>query len=130
MEEEFYATIKLRSGEEIFTKVSASEETDNRTFLILFNPIIITEVKHRNETFGYKVEPWLKTTSDDTFIIRLDDVITINESSDLEVIMMYQSYLRQSNRCKNDQPKLSREMGYISNVNDAKEVLERIYKGN
>ena len=95
MEDDFYATIKLRSGEEIFSKVAASEEED-RTMLILSNPITINEIKTRGGTVGYKLEPWLKTTSDDMFIIRLDDVLTMSESDDVEMIMMYQRYLRDS----------------------------------
>ena len=31
-------------------------------------------------------------------------------------------------KIKNDEPKLSRKMGYISNVNDAKDILEKLYK--
>ena len=31
---------------------------------------------------------------------------------------------------KKDEPKLSRKMGYISNVNDAKDILEKLYKSN
>jgi len=40
MEEDFYATIKFKSGEEIFARVGYSEEED-RTFLILSSPVII-----------------------------------------------------------------------------------------
>ena len=29
---------------------------------------------------GYKVEPWLKTTREDMFIINMDSVITLSES--------------------------------------------------
>ena len=31
---------------------------------------------------GYKVEPWLKTTREDMFIINMDNVITLSESMD------------------------------------------------
>ena len=44
MEDDFYGTIKFKNGEEIFAKVAASEEED-RTMLILHNPILITEIK-------------------------------------------------------------------------------------
>ena len=128
MEEDFYATVKLKSGEELFAKVAASEE-DDRTLLIVSNPIIVSEVKSRNGLTGYKIEPWLKTTNEDMFIINLSDVLTLSESSDIEMITMYQSYLRQSNKERNNQSKISRRMGYISNVNDAKEILEKLYKG-
>jgi hypothetical protein len=54
----------------------------------------------------------------------------MSESSDIEMIMMYQSYIRQSNKERNNEPKLNRRMGYIANVNDAKEILEKLYKNS
>jgi hypothetical protein len=129
IEEDFYSTIKLKTGEEIFAKVAASEE-DDRTLLIISNPIIISEIKGRSGVVGYKLEPWLKTTTDDMFILNLEDVLTMSESSDIEMIMMYQTYLRQSNKEKNNQSKLSRGMGYIANVHDAKEILEKLYNNS
>jgi hypothetical protein len=127
MEDDFYATIKLKSGEEIYAKVAASEE-DDRTMLIITHPITVQEVKARAGTVGYKVEPWLKTTRDDMFIINLADVLTISESSDIEMIQMYQRFVYDSSRDRRNQPKLSREMGYITSVNDAKDLLEKLYK--
>ena len=44
MEDDFYATIKFKNGEEIFAKVAVSEEED-RTMLVLSNPVMATEVK-------------------------------------------------------------------------------------
>jgi hypothetical protein len=129
IEEDFYSTIKLKTGEEIFAKVAASEE-DDRTLLIVSNPIIISEIKGRTGVVGYKIEPWLKTTTEDMFILNLEDILTMSESSDIEMIMMYQSYLRQSSKERNNQSKLSRGMGYISNVHDAKEILEKLYNNS
>ena len=127
IEEDFYATIKLKSGEEIFAKVAASEEED-RTILIITNPVIVNEIKSRIGVVGYKIEPWLKTTNEDMFMLKLDDVMTMSESSDIDMIVMYQSYVRDSHSDKSGQPKLSKKMGFISTVNDAKEILEKIYK--
>ena len=59
IEDDFYATIKFKSGEEIFAKVAASEEV-NRTVLLVSNPIMVSEVKSKNGMTGYKVEPWFK----------------------------------------------------------------------
>ena len=129
IEEDFYATVKLKSGEEIFAKVAASEE-EERTMLIVSNPIVISEIKGRSGIAGYKIEPWLKTTTEDMFIIKLEDVLTISESTDIEMIMMYQSYVRQSYKEKRNQSKLNRRMGYISNINDAKELLEKLFKNS
>ena len=129
IEDDFYATLKLKTGEEIFAKVAASEEED-RTMLIVSNPIIIVEIKGRSGTVGYKLEPWLKTTKEDMFIINIEDVITLSESSDIEMIMMYQTYVRQSGKDSNKESKINRRMGYLANVNDAKEILEKLYKNS
>ena len=129
MEDDFYATIKFKNGEEIFAKVSASEEED-RTMLILSNPVMATEVKAKGGLVGYKVEPWLKTTKEEMFIINMADVLTISESSDVHMISMFQQFVQDSDKLKKGEPKLSRKMGYISNVNDAKDILEKLYKSN
>ena len=129
IEDDFYATIKFNSGEEIFAKVAASEEVD-RTMLIVHHPIIIGELKGKHGIVGYKVEPWLKTSKEDMFIINLDNVLTLSESQDVEMIMMYQRYLRDSEDDKTPQSKISKKMGYVANVKDAKEILEKIYKNN
>ena len=127
IEDDFYATIKFKSGEEIFAKVAASEEI-NRTVLLVSNPIIVNEVQGKKGMLGYRIEPWLKTTKEDMFMIDLSDILTMSESSDVEMISMYQRWLRDTSKIKNDEPKLSRKMGYISNVNDAKDILEKLYK--
>ena len=129
MEEDFYGTIKFKNGEEIFAKVAASEEED-RTMLILHNPILITEIKGKRGIVGYKVEPWLKTSKEDMFIINMSDVLTLSESSDVEMIMMHQRYLRDSQYDEDNRSKINRKMGYIGNVHDAKELLEKLYKLN
>ena len=121
IEEDFYCTLKLKSGEEVFAKVAASEE-EERTFLIVSNPIVISEYKSRGGESGYKIEPWLKTTTEDMFIIKLDDVLTLSESYDIEMISMYQSYLRQSYKRKNNESNINRQKGYLSSVNDAKDI--------
>ena len=127
IEDDFYATIKFKSGEEIFAKVAASEEI-NRTILLVSNPIIVNEVQGKKGMLGYRIEPWLKTTKEDMFMVDLSDIITMSESSDVEMISMYQRCLIDTSRSKNDEPKLSRKMGYISTVNDAKDILEKLYK--
>ena len=129
MEDDFYATIKFKNGEEIFAKVEASEE-DDRTMLVISHPITTVEIKQRGQMVGYKVEPWLKTTKDDMFIINMDNVLTMSESSDIHMINMFQQFVQDSARDKKGQPKLSRKMGYISSVNDAKDILEKLYRSS
>ncbi len=128
IEDDFYATVKFKSGEEIFAKVAATEEED-RTMLLVSNPITVQEIKSRSGSIGYKLEPWLKTTTDDMFVINLNDVLTMSESSDIEMIMMYQNYVRQSQTGESENnSKITRKMGYLGNVNDTKELLEKIFR--
>ena len=127
IEDDFYATIKLKSGEEVFARVAASEEED-RTMLIIHTPVTFSEIKNKSGLVGYKVEPWLKTTREDMFIVNMDNVITLSESNDMEMIIMYQHFLKDAQREMQHQHKLNRRMGYISNVKDAKENLEKIFK--
>ena len=127
IEDDFYATIKLNSGEEVFAKVAASEE-EGRTMLILHHPVIVSEIKMKKGVIGYKVEPWLKTTREDMFVMDMDKVITMSESNDMEIILMYQNFVRHAKKDMGNEEPINRKMGYISNVNDAKENLEKIFK--
>ena len=127
IEDDFFATLKLKSGEEIFARVAATEE-DDRTLLLVSNPVVVNEIKSRMGVVGYKVEPWLKTTTEDMFILNISDVLTMSESSDIEMIMMYQDYVRSSNSDDDNNTQLNRRMGRIGNVRDAKEILEKIFK--
>ena len=131
MEDDFYATIKFKSGEEIFARVGYSEEED-RTFLLLDSPITIQKVKNRSSgnVYAYKVEPWLKTTKDDLFVVNLEDVLTLNESNDLETIAMHEAFSQQQNHLYNPRKKLERKMGYISTIKEAKSSLEKLFEDN
>jgi len=128
MEEDFYATIKFKSGEEIFARVGYSEEED-RTFLLLESPITIEKVKNRTgaAVYAYKVEPWLKTSKDDIFVVNLEDVLTLNESNDVETIAMHEAFSKQQDYTYNPEKKLNRKMGYISTIKEAKKSLEKLY---
>ena len=126
IEDDFYGTIKFKNGEEIFAKVAASEE-DDRTMLIVHTPVMVSEVKAKGGIVGYKVEPWLKTSREDMFIINMDNVLTLSESSDLEMINMYQNFLQDFKK-NNTNIELNRKMGYLATVNAARDYLEKMYK--
>jgi hypothetical protein len=130
MEEDFYATIKINTGEEIFSKVSVCEEHAD-TFLLLSNPITVQEIKIKGNSIGYKVEPWLKTSSDDMFLLPMSRVVTISENDNIEIISVYNQFLRNEDIESNPysvRSSLNKEMGYISSVLEAKEILEKLYK--
>ena len=59
------------------------------------------------------------------FLIDMDNVLTMSESTDIDIIIFYQDYIRKMN--KTNYSKLSKEMGYISSVDDTQESLENIF---
>lgn len=123
MEKDFYATIKLKNGEEIFSSVCSSNEDNN--ILILFSPIIVSVHKSRSGEITYKVEPWLKTTNEDTFIISMDDVLTIIETNDDHMMKIHKNFATSTVNSRKSTPQ--RKMGYISTVEEAKKLLEKIF---
>ena len=129
IEDDFYGTIKFKNGEEIFAKVAASEEED-RTMLIVHTPVMVSEVKAKGGLIGYKVEPWLKTTKEDMFVINMDNVLTLSESSDMEMIGMYQNFLQDYKKDTQQNTQINRKMGYLATVNTARAYLEKMYKEN
>ena len=125
MENEFYAAIKLVSGEEVFALVSSTEE-DDRTLLLLENPVIIEPIVSRTQGMtGYKVKPWMCLPDDDIYIIDMNKVITMTEVSDKQIIRIYEKYNKDSS-----QVTLEKGMGFISKVDEARKVLEKIYNSN
>jgi len=127
MEEDFYASLKLISGEEVFAKVAACDE-NNRTLLLLHNPVLVQQVKlpGANITAGYKVEPWMKTNDEDMFVLDMKNILTIVESQDIEMIAIHQRYVEESSQ-EGSRSNIDRRMGYISSVKDAKKMLEQLY---
>jgi len=121
---EFPATIKLTTGEEIFAIVLPEKD-----FLMLYEPVIITEIKTMNGDYGYKIEPWLKTASDDMFIINRNTVITLSECNDKDIINYHLKFIAKKNMIGYVDPyeeKLSKKQGYVSNVNIMRNKLEQL----
>ena len=133
MGDEFYAILKLVSGEEIFSLVLVDDIESDDTVIVLQNPVIMSTNVTPNGTF-IKVKPWMELPEDDIFMIRLDKVITMTESKDQKLINLYKHYnndngfdfiQRESGLIKPNQ-----KMGYISSVQDARQRLEKVFKLN
>ena len=131
MGEEFYAIIKLVSGEEILSLVMV-DENDGDPVVVLQNPITMKSF-HNQHGMHIKVKPWIEMSSDDFFIIRPDKIITMTETKDKRLIDIYTHYIEDDDTIDVYNPsgkvKPSSKMGYISSVEDAREKLERLFKG-
>ena len=95
--------------------------------LIVHTPVIVSEVKAKGGIIGYKVEPWLKTSREDMYIINMDNVLTLSESSDMEMIGMYQNFLQDYKKDAQQTIHNNRKMGYLATVNAARGYLEKMY---
>ena len=127
MEEDFYAIIKLISGEEILSKVCPCDE-DDRIVLILDNPITMESVTIRQLGIStIKVSPWIKFADDSMFIIDMEKIITMTEINDEDLIKMHQKFVKERNK-KSNKSELTSKMGYLSSVADARISLEKLYK--
>ena len=129
MNEEFYATIKLISGEEIFAQVTPCEEED-RTLLILDTPVIFESItiKHMGVS-AMKVEPWISMGDDSMILIDMNKVITITEVKDEQILCIYNKYLRDKDRDSN-QTKINENMGFLASIAEARVSLEKLYKSS
>ena len=124
--EDFLAAIKLVSGEEILSKVVVCSDDDDR--IILENPVICQEVRTpgANIPLGYKFEPWMKLTDEEVFIVDMNRIITMSEIKDKEVNKTYSTIIKQG--FTRSHPEITKEMGYINSVNEARKQFEEIYK--
>ena len=128
MGEEFYAVIKLVTGEEVFSLVCV-DENDGDPILLLMNPVIMKVM--RNHVGEYvKVRPWMEISTDDFYVIKYDKIITMTEVKEGKMIEFYNKYLNEEDFDweEDGRTKISDKMGYISSVDDARKLLEKLYK--
>ena len=88
---------------------------------------------HNQNGMHLKIKPWIEMSDDDFFMIKLDKIITMTESTDKRLINIYNDYIEEDDSIDVYNPsgkvKPSSKMGYISSVEDARKKLERIFKG-
>ena len=119
--EEFLAAIKLVSGEEILSMVTSVHD-DNGDYLIVENPIEVEEVIMPNKQAGAKVQPWMKFSREEQFVIPKDKIITIVEVAE-EVQVFYHMSLRKLNT-----DFITDAKGKISTVEEARRKLDKLFK--
>ena len=133
MSNKFLAVIKLKTGEEVIAKVKMSPEVD---VISLDCPAMIGQstFSRKPGISVIKIEPWIKTGRERTYIVEMSNIITTCEVSDKDVIKAYnrfvKAYYETEPPIEKPNPKMTKEMGYISNVKDARKSLENIFKNS
>ena len=134
MGEEFVAVIKLVSGEEILASVCV-DETGEEPIIIAHTPVTMKMI---NNGMYVKIKPWMELADDDMFIFHMDKIITMTEIKDDKIIKIYQRYVEEENEedditkllPSGGEVKVDQKMGYVSSVEDARKILEDIFKNN
>ena len=117
---EFLAAIKLVSGEELLSMVTSVHD-ENGDYLIVENPIEVEEVILPNKQAGAKVQPWMKFSREEQFVIPKEHIITIVEVAE-EVEVFYHMSLRKLNT-----DFITDAKGKISTGDEARIKLNKIF---
>ena len=127
MEDEFYATIKLTSNEEIIAKVCYLTDED---CLLVEKPLLVTRANQKRNgrlVEGFSLSDWVVSSYEELFIIKMNQVVTVTES-DERIVGFYERHL--SDEQDSSISKMSKEMGYLGNVNDQKKKLEKLFNNS
>ena len=129
MGEEFHAVIKLVTGEEVFSLVCV-DENDGDPIILLMNPVIMKVM--RNHVGQYvKVRPWMEMATDSMYVVKYDKIVTMTEVKEEKMITFYEKYLNEDDTDYEEEEgrtKITDKMGYVSSVDDARQMLENLYK--
>ena len=132
---EFYGSIKLVTGEEIFGSIYVDDTETPPDQIVVTDPICLKVINANGLDVGFKIEPWMKFTTEDIFVIKMSQVVTMSEVTDSKILDTYKRYLNSSSFSSNksltpkgkSNPDLTKDMGYLSTVDSARELLERLY---
>ena len=133
MSDKFLAVVKLNTGEEVIAKIEIAPELD---VISLNCPAMIghSSFTRKPGVSVLKIEPWIKTGREKTYIVEMSKVITTCEVHDKDVIKAYDKFVKAyydyEDIIQKPKQKMTKEMGYIANVKDARKSLENIFKNS
>jgi hypothetical protein len=134
MNDKFFATIKLMTGEEIVAFVEVHDEG-----LIVSNPLLLEDMSALEDLFedvktsGLKLSKWIKSTTDNFFFITDAKIITINELIEpglshykkaVSEINGHEKEFHQKIKKRSSQKKYQ---GYRASVDDARILFEDLF---
>ena len=127
MEEEFYATIKLSTGEELVAKVCYLPEEDS---LLVEKPMVVeTHISKKNgkRVEGFVLKEWIKSSYEDMFIVKMEQIVTMSEC-DERIKRFYLGNLEESDDEINVETKRLKNNGYVGSVEEVRKNLESLFK--
>jgi len=137
MEDEFFATIKFVSGEEIICRVTNCPEDE---VVLIFEPMMVEHIRHKHKRLkveGFGLTEWMHSTFDDSFFIPKKHILTMTEC-DPKIRAFYLKCISEDKKAKH----LNKQMnegkgigdpnkmipGYVGSVDESRKLLEKIFK--
>ncbi len=134
MEEDFIATIKLTTGEELLSKVCYMPDEDS---LVLESPMKVISIDQQQKNIrvnGFALSEWIHSTFDHMFILPKEHVLTMTEVEDKKIERFYNETVKRMMIDLNafreacEPQEFTRDMGNLGSVRDTKSFLENLYK--
>ena len=134
MNDKFFATIKLMTGEEIVAFVEVHDEG-----LIVNNPLVLEDMSALEDLFedvrasGLKLSKWIKSTTDNFFFIDDTKIVTINEliepglSHYKKAVNEINTHEKEFTNKINRRSTQKKYQGYRASVNDARIFFEDLF---
>ena len=135
MNEQFYASLKLITGEEVLARVMKIVENDQE--LLLLDDAIIMEESNSVDpekgtlTTGLSPRRWMNFGGDGITVVYKDHVITISEM-DKYAIEFYEKAVLAARITSPVKKKLKQQehTGYLGTTEDFRKYLEKMYKNS
>jgi|TARA_B100000530_G_C15909031_1_gene468565 hypothetical protein len=136
VEEDFIATIKLITGEEILSTVSFMPDDDS---LVLEHPMIVSKINNQEvekniRVSGFALQEWITSTFDQMFILPRKNILTMTEIEDLQIQNFYKDCVKkhtlQLDAFKEtyEPKKFDRKMGRLGSIMETRKSLEDLFK--
>ena len=138
--EAFFANVKLKTGEELLCIVKEADPEED--YLLVSHPIEVEEIEIPGAFHGLKIKSWMKLSHQTEFYLDGEELVTVKEIKGFPV-EFYKDSLHKLSQQEEDKKRskvksklkrkrkgrvpLDEDMGLLSSIDDARELLESIF---
>ena len=137
-DEQFFAALKLNTGEEVLGEVLISEDPDTKKDMIFIQNPAKTKVIElpdsddesvRNHKVAMGLIRWMNFSDEDFYVLDESAIISIAPMSK-EAVMMYKRWIRKEikqEETEESEVPMNENMGLVAKVEDARKLLEKLF---
>jgi hypothetical protein len=135
MIDEFYATLKLNTSDEILGYVEIHDEG-----VIITNPLVLEDMSIFEDVIdniqskGFKLSKWVKSSTDEIFFIRHENIVTIGELIEpgltyyKKALMQIQNTEKGTFNKNKNVPHKKKYEGHRGSIKEARTKFEKLFK--